>query len=219
MSNWSDEETDDPIHADRRNFYKVEQWSKDGQRVIDLFAYVITLAVVKVPWAEALRGLLVPSVKWDGAFLTTLVAILGTTISPYLFIWQSSQEAEEQRIDPDDGAPVKRLDGIKRRKIKADADEDGESENCIKGNSALRFPGKTNRPFAAFTDCIGGRAGENRYGEQTCPDYSKRKDQFGKGSCQRPQRLGSLRGCLDICLAMDMQCGGCRDNDGNRDDV
>jgi len=66
-----------------------------------LFAYVITLAVVKVPWAEALRGLLVPSVKWDGAFLTTVVAILGTTISPYLFIWQSSQEAEEQRIDPD----------------------------------------------------------------------------------------------------------------------
>ena len=68
---------------------------------LSLFAYVITLAVVKVPWAEALRGLLVPSVKWDGAFLTTLVAILGTTISPYLFIWQSSQEAEEQRIDPD----------------------------------------------------------------------------------------------------------------------
>ena len=68
---------------------------------LSLFAYVITLAVVKVPWAEALRGLLVPSVKWDGAFFTTLVAILGTTISPYLFIWQSSQEAEEQRIDPD----------------------------------------------------------------------------------------------------------------------
>jgi hypothetical protein len=36
MSNLSDEETDDPTHADRRNFYKVEQWSKDGQRVIDL---------------------------------------------------------------------------------------------------------------------------------------------------------------------------------------
>jgi Mn2+/Fe2+ NRAMP family transporter len=66
-----------------------------------LFAYVITLAVVKVPWGEALRGLLVPHVRWDGAFLTTLVAILGTTISPYLFIWQSSQEAEEQRIDPE----------------------------------------------------------------------------------------------------------------------
>ena len=68
---------------------------------LTLFAYVITLAVVKVPWGEALRGLLVPHIQWDGAFLTTLVAILGTTISPYLFIWQSSQEAEEQRIDPD----------------------------------------------------------------------------------------------------------------------
>ena len=65
-----------------------------------LFAYVITLAAVKVPWGEALRGLLVPSLQWDGTFLTMLVAILGTTISPYLFIWQSSQEAEEQRIDP-----------------------------------------------------------------------------------------------------------------------
>ena len=54
-----------------------------------------------MPWGEALRGLVLPSLQWDGTFLTTLVAILGTTISPYLFIWQSSQEAEEQRIDPD----------------------------------------------------------------------------------------------------------------------
>lgn len=66
-----------------------------------LFAYVIALFVVKVPWGEALMGLLIPKIQWSGAFLTTLVAILGTTISPYLFIWQSSQEAEDQRIDPD----------------------------------------------------------------------------------------------------------------------
>jgi NRAMP (natural resistance-associated macrophage protein)-like metal ion transporter len=65
-----------------------------------LFAYVIGLFVVKVPWGEALAGLLVPRIEWTSAFLTTLVAILGTTISPYLFVWQSSQEAEEQRIDP-----------------------------------------------------------------------------------------------------------------------
>ena len=68
---------------------------------LSLFAYVIALAVVKVPWTEALKGLLIPHVSLDAAFLTTLVAILGTTISPYLFIWQSSQEAEEQRIDPE----------------------------------------------------------------------------------------------------------------------
>ncbi|WP_152647681.1 Nramp family divalent metal transporter, partial [Rhodopseudomonas palustris] len=65
-----------------------------------LFAYVIALFVVKVPWDEALAGLFVPKIELSGAFLTTLVAILGTTISPYLFIWQSSQEAEEQDIDP-----------------------------------------------------------------------------------------------------------------------
>jgi NRAMP (natural resistance-associated macrophage protein)-like metal ion transporter len=66
---------------------------------LSLFAYVVALAVVKVPWGQALRGMVVPSVQWSSGFLTTLVAILGTTISPYLFIWQSSQEAEEQRID------------------------------------------------------------------------------------------------------------------------
>jgi NRAMP (natural resistance-associated macrophage protein)-like metal ion transporter len=65
-----------------------------------LFAYVIALLVVKVPWGEAIKGLLLPTIQWNGTFLTTLVAVLGTTISPYLFIWQSSQEAEEQRIDP-----------------------------------------------------------------------------------------------------------------------
>jgi NRAMP (natural resistance-associated macrophage protein)-like metal ion transporter len=72
-----------------------------------LFAYVIALFVANVPWSEAIKGLLIPRVQWNGAFLTTLVAILGTTISPYLFIWQSSQEAEEQRIDPDK-RPLKR---------------------------------------------------------------------------------------------------------------
>jgi Mn2+/Fe2+ NRAMP family transporter len=41
-----------------------------------------------------------PSIQFSSDYLTTLVAILGTTISPYLFVWQSAQEAEEQRIDP-----------------------------------------------------------------------------------------------------------------------
>jgi len=82
------------IYLEYKRYVAILKWL-----TLALFAYVIALAVVKVPWDQALRGLLVPSVRWDGAFLTTLVAILGTTISPYLFIWQSSQEAEEQRID------------------------------------------------------------------------------------------------------------------------
>jgi NRAMP (natural resistance-associated macrophage protein)-like metal ion transporter len=68
---------------------------------LSLFTYVIALAAVEVPWTDAIEGLLIPHVSFNAAFLTTLVAILGTTISPYLFIWQSSQEAEEERIDPD----------------------------------------------------------------------------------------------------------------------
>jgi NRAMP (natural resistance-associated macrophage protein)-like metal ion transporter len=65
-----------------------------------LFAYVVALFVVEIRWLEVLEGLLLPKIQWNGAFPTTLVAVLGTTISPYLFIWQSSQEAEDQRIDP-----------------------------------------------------------------------------------------------------------------------
>jgi NRAMP (natural resistance-associated macrophage protein)-like metal ion transporter len=68
---------------------------------LSLFAYVLALAVVHVTWGQALEGLLIPKVQWSSDFLTTLVALLGTTISPYLFIWQSAQEAEEQRIDRD----------------------------------------------------------------------------------------------------------------------
>ncbi len=64
-----------------------------------LFAYVAALLIIHVPWKEALFGLLVPHITWNAAFLTTLVAILCTTISPYLFFWQASQEAEDERID------------------------------------------------------------------------------------------------------------------------
>ena len=65
-----------------------------------LFSYFGTVMVVRVPWGEALRGLLVPTLSADPAFWTTVVAILGTTISPYLFFWQASQEVEEVRADP-----------------------------------------------------------------------------------------------------------------------
>jgi len=60
-----------------------------------LFAYFGTLLAVKVPWGEVAWGLFVPTLSSDGAFWTTIVAILGTTISPYLFFWQASQEVED----------------------------------------------------------------------------------------------------------------------------
>jgi NRAMP (natural resistance-associated macrophage protein)-like metal ion transporter len=65
-----------------------------------LFAYFGTVMVVKIPWGEALRGFLIPTFSLEPAFWTTVVAIMGTTISPYLFFWQASQEAEDTKEDP-----------------------------------------------------------------------------------------------------------------------
>ena len=65
-----------------------------------LLAYVAALVMVEVNWREALVRLFVPSVAWEREYLQTVVAVLGTTISPYLFFWQASQEAEDVRAIP-----------------------------------------------------------------------------------------------------------------------
>jgi Mn2+/Fe2+ NRAMP family transporter len=65
-----------------------------------LFAYFGTVMAVKIPWSEAARGFLVPTFSSEPAFWTTVVAILGTTISPYLFFWQASEEAEDTKEKP-----------------------------------------------------------------------------------------------------------------------
>src|SRR5437762_822177 len=62
-----------------------------------LFAYFGTVMVVEIPWGEAALGLLLPTFLPDAAFWTTVVAVLGTTISPYLFFWQAAQEVEDIR--------------------------------------------------------------------------------------------------------------------------
>ena len=62
-----------------------------------LFAYVISAFLAHPNWANALRDTLVPRLSLDAAFVSTLVGVLGTTISPYLFFWQASQEVEEER--------------------------------------------------------------------------------------------------------------------------
>jgi NRAMP (natural resistance-associated macrophage protein)-like metal ion transporter len=62
---------------------------------LSLFAYVAVVVVADVPWGEALTSLVLPHISWTAAYATALVAILGTTISPYLFFWQAGQEIEE----------------------------------------------------------------------------------------------------------------------------
>jgi NRAMP (natural resistance-associated macrophage protein)-like metal ion transporter len=83
------------IFLDYRRYVAVLKWL-----TLSLFAYVGALAIAKIQWGEALVGILVPRVTWSGDYFTTIVAIFGTTISPYLFFWQASQEAEDQRVDP-----------------------------------------------------------------------------------------------------------------------
>lgn len=69
-----------------------------------LFSYVATAFIVKVPWKEVAVGTFIPSFSRNGNYWATFIAILGTTISPYLFFWQASQETEEIRDHPDEEA-------------------------------------------------------------------------------------------------------------------
>lgn len=63
---------------------------------LTLFAYIGAAFLARPNWGEVLKATLIPQISFDGKYLLTLVAILGTTISPYLFFWEASQEVEEE---------------------------------------------------------------------------------------------------------------------------
>jgi NRAMP (natural resistance-associated macrophage protein)-like metal ion transporter len=64
---------------------------------VSLFAYVGVALLVHVPWATVGYRLVVPHISFDSRYLTVVVAVLGTTISPYLFFWQAEEEAEDTK--------------------------------------------------------------------------------------------------------------------------
>jgi NRAMP (natural resistance-associated macrophage protein)-like metal ion transporter len=78
------------VRVPYRSYRKVLRWL-----TLSLLAYVAVLFVVDVDWADVLRHTFVPSMTWDRVHIAALIAILGTTISPYLFFWQTSEEVEE----------------------------------------------------------------------------------------------------------------------------
>ncbi|MDD2325815.1 MAG: divalent metal cation transporter [Alphaproteobacteria bacterium] len=82
--------------ADYRVTVAVLKWL-----TLSLFAYVGVVLVVDMPWGEVARGLVVPHIDLHNGSLQVLVAVFGTTISPYLFFWQSTQEAEEIALKPE----------------------------------------------------------------------------------------------------------------------
>jgi NRAMP (natural resistance-associated macrophage protein)-like metal ion transporter len=104
------------IFVSYKRYVRVLRWL-----TLSLFAYVATVLVVEVPWGAVAERVLVPSIVWDRAYIVLIVAVLGTTISPYLFFWQASEEAEDERVNPS-ARPLKRApeqapDEIRRIRI------------------------------------------------------------------------------------------------------
>lgn len=73
---------------------------------LSLVAYVLVLAKVHVDWSQVAARSVLPRFRWDATDMLALTAIAGTTISPYLFFWQASEEVEER--DATDAEPVDR---------------------------------------------------------------------------------------------------------------
>jgi Mn2+/Fe2+ NRAMP family transporter len=67
---------------------------------LSLFAYVATLFAVKLDWLDVGTHLVVPHISWTAGYLTVVVAVFGTTISPYLFFWQAEEEVENEEEKP-----------------------------------------------------------------------------------------------------------------------
>jgi NRAMP (natural resistance-associated macrophage protein)-like metal ion transporter len=90
---------------------------------LSLLTYVVSLFVVKQDWHAIVLSTLIPTVQLTPAYLMNLVAFLGTTISPYMFFWQASEEVEEQVMQKhitDMGAAVARVDRVGIRHMRQD---------------------------------------------------------------------------------------------------
>jgi NRAMP (natural resistance-associated macrophage protein)-like metal ion transporter len=83
------------IFSSYQRYVKILKWL-----TLALFAYVATAFVVHMPWGQVAYNTFLPHISWTRDYLVLIVAILGTTISPYLFFWQASEEADDERIDP-----------------------------------------------------------------------------------------------------------------------
>ena len=88
-----------------RQYARILKWS-----ALVLLVYIATAFVANVQWPSALAATFVPRVSLSTSYLSALMAVFGTTISPYLFFWQASQEVEEQEADAGE-KPLKQAPG------------------------------------------------------------------------------------------------------------
>lgn len=80
-----------PMYYDYKQVASVLKWL-----CASLLVYLVVPFLVKQDWREVVFATFIPTVQWNQEYLTMLVAILGTTISPYLFLWQTSMAVEER---------------------------------------------------------------------------------------------------------------------------
>jgi NRAMP (natural resistance-associated macrophage protein)-like metal ion transporter len=88
---------------------------------LSLFAYVGTVFVVQIDWPVVIRGTFIPTISFKGEYWAALIAVLGTTISPYLLFWQAGEEVEQIESAPDEKplkkAPEQATEQLQRIKI------------------------------------------------------------------------------------------------------
>jgi NRAMP (natural resistance-associated macrophage protein)-like metal ion transporter len=86
-----------------------------------LVVYIATAFLGHVPWGQVLRATFVPHISFTGKYMAMFVAVIGTTISPYLFFWQASLESEDIKVTPEDGrlkkSPEQARDQFERIRI------------------------------------------------------------------------------------------------------
>lgn len=99
-----------------QHYVRVLKWL-----TLALLAYVGTVFVVRIDWTQLFFQALAPSISLHAGYITAMVAVFGTTISPYLFFWQASQEVEEQQAAPGHeplrNAPEQALEHLHRIKV------------------------------------------------------------------------------------------------------
>jgi NRAMP (natural resistance-associated macrophage protein)-like metal ion transporter len=91
------------IFVSYKNYAKILKWL-----ALVLLSYPLTVFLVSEPWGTILRATLLPHIQFSFAFLFIITGVLGTTISPYMFFWEASEEVEEEKekrlIKKDGGA-------------------------------------------------------------------------------------------------------------------
>ncbi len=80
------------IFLNYKNYSKILKWF-----VLSLLAYPVTVLMINQPWGEIVRATFIPNIEFSFAFFFIITGVLGTTISPYMFFWEASQEVEEEK--------------------------------------------------------------------------------------------------------------------------